>query len=241
LNDSRTRLDLALARRENISRNKAAEMIESGAVRVNGVTRNKPSFIIGETDAITTERADRFVSRSAYKLLRFLEAIAIDVSELNCLDVGASAGGWTQVLLERGAAEVTAIDVGENQLNPILRADTRVRSIEKTDIRLFAAPPFDLVVCDASFISLEKIIGAIDALAKDKIIALFKPQFEVGRAAKRDKNGVVVDQKAIEEAASRFENAASAIDWVLQAKLPSAIKGKKGNLEYLFYYRKIAD
>jgi 23S rRNA (cytidine1920-2'-O)/16S rRNA (cytidine1409-2'-O)-methyltransferase len=239
LNDLRTRLDLALARRENISRNKAAEMIESGVVRVSGVLRNKPSFITSETDAITTERADRFASRSAYKLLGFLEAIALDVSGLDCLDVGASAGGWTQVLLERGAAQVTAIDVGENQLNPILRADTRVRSMEKTDIRLFAAPPFDLVVCDASFISLEKIVGVIDALAKDKIIALFKPQFEVGRAAKRDKNDVVVDQKAIEKAALRFENAASALGWILQAKLPSAIKGKKGNLEYLFYYRKI--
>ncbi|MDR2639535.1 MAG: TlyA family RNA methyltransferase, partial [Helicobacteraceae bacterium] len=225
-----SRLDLALSRLENISRNKAAEMIASGAVSVNGVRRDKPSFLVEDSDAIAVSGADRFVSRSAYKLLYFLDEIQadIEINGLNCLDIGASAGGWTQVLLRKGAKSVTAIDTGANQLSPILRSDPRVRSEEKTDIRGFKAPPFDLVVCDASFISLEKIMTAIDDLAKDKIIALFKPQFEVGKGIKRDKNGVVRDEKAIALALARFESAASGLKWILRAKRPSLLKGKAG-------------
>ncbi|MDR1451604.1 MAG: TlyA family RNA methyltransferase [Helicobacteraceae bacterium] len=238
----RSRLDLLVGRIEKISRNKAAELITSGTVSVGGVTRNKPSFMASETDAIVIDAPDRFVSRSARKLSRFLDEIKIDIGGLRCLDIGAGAGGWTQVLLEKGAADVTAIDVGSNQLSLAVRSDRRVISLEKTDIRLFKpAAKFDLAVCDVSFISLEKIMDAIDNLANDHIIALFKPQFEVGRDAKRSKRGVALDTKAIADAASRFESAASRLKWVLQAKLPSTLKGKEGNLEYLLHYRKVVD
>ncbi|MDR2153369.1 MAG: TlyA family RNA methyltransferase [Helicobacteraceae bacterium] len=233
------RLDLTLSLRENISRNKAAELITSGAITVNGILRKKPSYTVCQTDAIVIKNGDRFVSRSAYKLSRFLDEIKIDINGLNCLDVGASAGGWTQVLLLEGAKNVTAIDAGTDQLSPILRSDPRVQSKERTDIRFFKTETlFDLVVCDVSFISLEKIVAAIDNLAKDKIIALFKPQFEVGRAAQRAKNGVVRDEKAIVKALEHFENETKKLKWILRSKAPSSLKGKAGNLEYLFYYEK---
>lgn len=234
------RLDQAVGERENISRNKAAELIKNGLVLINGKAATKPAQTVNETDEITLTTADRYVSRAAFKLLGFLDKTGLDVTGLNCLDVGSSTGGFTQVLFERGAARVSAVDVGQNQLHDRLRGHPALSLFEGVDIREFKAEkPFDLVVCDASFISLLHLIDAIDRLAADKIVLLFKPQFEVGKTAKRDRNGVVTDEAAIKLALARFEEACAKLGWELTATMPSPLPGKEGNIEYLYGYRKI--
>ena len=236
------RLDTALSAQTGLSRNKASELIRGAQVLVNGAVITKTAFETQPGDAITVANAalqTLRVSRSAQKLAAFLDEIGLDVAHLACLDVGASTGGWSEVLLERGAKTVTAVDVGRDQLHPKLRNDTRLISVEQTDIRDFVSQTlYDLVVCDASFIPLAKIISAIDRLAMDKIIVLFKPQFEVGRAAKRDKKGVVLDAGAVRSALQAFCEETTRIGWVQKASQNAAVKGKDGNLEYLFYYAK---
>jgi len=133
---------------------------------------------------------------------------------------------------------VVALDVGREQLHPLLKEHPKVKSLEETDIREFSDEPFEVVVSDVSFISLLKIVEHIDRLAKKHIILLFKPQFEVGKEAKRDSKGVVLDEKAIEQAMDRFENRCAELGWRLVAKKPSSVKGKEGNREWVYYYQK---
>ena len=131
------------------------------------------------------------------------------------------------------------MDVGTDQLHQTLRENVRVSVYENQDIREFETrEKFDFVTSDVSFISLLHILDDVDRLAHDKIILLFKPQFEVGREAKRDKHGVVVDEKAIQKAMIHFEDACSIKGWDLVLKSPSKLTGKEGNLEYCFFYRK---
>jgi 23S rRNA (cytidine1920-2'-O)/16S rRNA (cytidine1409-2'-O)-methyltransferase len=135
--------------------------------------------------------------------------------------------------------EVSAVDVGRDQLHKSLLNDERVFSHESCDIREFKSDKvFDIVVSDVSFISLLNILDDVDRLASDKIILLFKPQFEVGREAKRDNHGVVLDEKAIMNAMIKFEDAAMLKGWELIMKSPSKLTGKEGNLEYCYYYEK---
>jgi len=221
------------------SRNKAQSIIKDGLVSVNGEQVIKSSIKLKESDKVTVKEHKEYVSRAAFKLSAFLGELGIDLKDKIALDIGSSTGGFTQVLLEEGVSEVTAVDVGRDQLHASLKNDTRVRSYEECDIREFQSDnQFDIVVSDVAFISLLYILDAVDRLSKSKIILLFKPQFEVGREAKRDKNGVVTDEKAILNAMIKFEDACALLGWKLLKKSASKLSGKEGNLEYCYYFEK---
>ncbi|MDY0120336.1 MAG: TlyA family RNA methyltransferase [Sulfurimonas sp.] len=221
------------------SRNKAQEFIKQGLVFVNDKEMLKSSYHVLAEDKVSMESHKNYLSRAAYKLSHFLDELSLDVSGLRALDVGASTGGFTQVLLEYGAQSVSAVDVGKAQLHPSLKEDTRVKSFESCDIRYFKSEEaFELVVSDVSFISLHHILEDVDRLSCAHIILLFKPQFEVGKEAKRDKNGVVLDQRAIERAMVHFEDACTLKGWRQLRKSASKITGKEGNLEYCYYFKK---
>jgi 23S rRNA (cytidine1920-2'-O)/16S rRNA (cytidine1409-2'-O)-methyltransferase len=221
------------------SRNKAQSLIKDGFVSVNSKVIKKSSFKVSQSDMVVVAQHDNYVSRSAYKLKYFLEQLEFDIKGMVALDIGSSTGGFTQILLEKDAKEVSAVDVGKEQLHKILKEDKRVFSYESCDIRKFESDKeFELVVSDVSFISLLNILDDIDRLAIKNIILLFKPQFEVGRDAKRDKNGVVIDKKAIQKAMMDFEKSCIDKGWVLSNKMPSKVTGKDGNLEYCYLFNK---
>ncbi len=221
------------------SRNKAQTIIKDGLVSVNDKVITKSSFKVTEEDSVKVAEYKQYVSRSAHKLDAFLEELAFDVKDKVALDIGSSTGGFTQVLLERGVKEVSAVDVGSDQLHKSIRDDARVFVYESCDIRDFQSEKaFNLLVSDVAFISLLHILDDIERLASKDIILLFKPQFEVGREVKRDKNGVVVDKKAIANAMQRFEDACVLQKWHLVKKSPSMLTGKDGNLEYCYYFTK---
>ena len=221
------------------SRTKAQNLIKNALVSVNGKIIKKSSYSLESEDNVVIAEHKSYVSRSAHKLAYFLEEISLDIQDRVALDIGSSTGGFTQVLLENGVKEVSAVDVGKEQLHRSLKEDKRVFSYESCDIRKFESEKsFNLVVSDVSFISLHYILDDVQRLATDKIILLFKPQFEVGKDVKRDKNGVVVDKKAIANAMQRFEDATTLMGWKLLVKSPSKLTGKEGNLEYCYYFEK---
>jgi len=206
---------------------------------VNGKIVNKSSLKIGVEDRVEVEEHKEYVSRSAYKLAYFLEELQLDVRDKIALDIGSSTGGFTQVLLENGVSEVTAVDVGKEQLHKSIKNNPKVYSYESCDIRKFQTEKrFNLVVSDVSFISLHYILDDVDRLATEDIILLFKPQFEVGKEAKRDNHGVVLDKKIIVDAMIKFENACTLKKWKLVLKSPSKLTGKEGNLEYCYYFKR---
>lgn len=235
-----SRLDNYLVEKEfTDSRNKAQTLIKEGLVSVNEKVITKSSFKLNADDVVSVSEHKQYVSRAAYKLALFLEEIALDVQDKTALDIGSSTGGFTQVLLENGVKEVSAVDVGKGQLHKSLLAETRVFSYESCDIREFKSDKkFDIVVSDVAFISLLHILDDVQRLATKDIILLFKPQFEVGREAKRDSNGVVLDESAISDAMQKFENECKNKGWKLMRKSPSKLTGKEGNLEYCYYYEK---
>jgi len=221
------------------SRTKAQNIIKDGLVSVDEKLIKKSAFKVEEGDVVRVCEHKSYVSRAAYKLLYFLDELALDVSGKSALDIGSSTGGFTQVLLERGVNDVSCVDVGHDQLHHSLREDSRVSVYEGCDIRKFESKKqFDLIVSDVAFISLSYILDDVERLSRKEIILLFKPQFEVGREAKRDKNGVVLDKKAIANAMQKFEDASLLKGWKLVKKSPSALSGKEGNLEYCYYFRK---
>lgn len=234
------RLDNYLVEKDLVqSRNKAQEIIKTGLVNVNNKSILKPSFKVTENDEVYVTEHKAYVSRAAFKLDEFLNEINLHVKNKTALDIGSSTGGFTQVLLERGVKEVSCVDVGHNQLHHSLREDERVHVFEGCDIRKFHSDvSFDLIVSDVAFISLLYILDDVDRLASEDIILLFKPQFEVGRGIKRDKNGVVQDKKAIANAMIKFEDSCKLKGWKLAEKLPSTLTGKEGNLEYCYYFKK---
>ena len=222
------------------SRNKAKELIEEGLVKVNKKTIKKPSFEVDENDIIEIENENLYVSRAAKKLENFLKEIDIDINDKEVLDIGASTGGFTQILLDKGAKKIYALDVGKSQLHESLQKNEKIVNIENQDIReFFIDKKFDIITCDVSFISIINILKDIYRLSKDKIIILFKPQFEVGKDIKRDKKGVVKDKKAIEKAMEKFEKEIEKFGMEIVKKSESKIAGKEGNREFFYYIKKV--
>lgn len=245
------RLDVALAERGLArSRSQAAELIAEGRVRVDGAVVRKAGTRVRTTSAVEVEGADRYVSRAAHKLIAGLDRFGVDPRGRLALDLGASTGGFTQVLLERGAREVIALDVGHEQLVPELRSDARVRVVEGcnareltpgTLARVSGVPePPDLVVGDLSFISLTLVLPAIAAIVADgaEVLLLVKPQFEVGRGGVRD--GIVRDEVLAEQAVRRVHERAGELGLDSRGSMPSPIAGEHGNREFLAYFEKEA-
>lgn len=227
------------------TRAKAQAAIEAGKVRADGQCIVKPSQSVREGAVIEAEAAHPYVSRAALKLAAGLDAFDIDPKGRLCLDVGASTGGFTQVLLERGAAKVIAVDVGRGQLDDALRADRRVLCLEATDARVLTlemiggAQP-SLIVCDASFISLEKVLARPLSLAAPgaELVALFKPQFEVGRAHV-GKGGIVKNVAATERAEKKARAFVERAGFEVMGLVDSPIAGGDGNRERLIGARAV--
>ena len=220
------------------SRTKAQDHIKNSLVSVDGKIIKKSSFKVEIDAKVKVAPHDNYVSRSAYKLKEFLSELNLNLKDKVALDIGSSTGGFTQILLENGVKEVSSVDVGSNQLDKKLRDDSRIFLYENCDIRKFKSDKeFHIVVSDVAFISLLYILDDIDRLSYCDIVLLFKPQFEVGRGVKRDKNGVVTDDKAIKNAMIKFEDTCKLKGWQLIKKSPSKLTGKDGNLEYCYYFK----
>lgn len=238
---SRERLDQAVvARGLAPSRSRARDLILRGKVLVGGRPSDKPAAAVGPADALTlAPDAPAYVSRGAEKLIAALDAFGFGVSGRTALDVGASTGGFTEVLLERGARRVYAVDVGRGQLDPAVAADPRVVSLESTDARALDAAripdPIGAIVADVSFISLAKALPAALALAAPGcwLVALVKPQFEVG-PDHVGKGGIVRDAAARDAALAEVSAwIASRPGWRVTGTIPSPILGGSGNAEFL--------
>lgn len=218
------------------SREKARAMIMAGEVSVNGQVIDKAGTRIAEDAAITVRARPRFVSRGGDKLDAALEAFGVDVAGAVCADVGASTGGFTDCLLQRGAAKVYALDVGYGQIAYTLRIDPRVVNLERTNARYVESlpEPVQLVVMDASFISLRLLLPVIKGwlTPKAEIIPLIKPQFEAGQ---RDvgRGGVVRDQRVHARVIAEVLTAAQAEGFAVGGLIKSPLKGPAGNVEFL--------
>jgi 23S rRNA (cytidine1920-2'-O)/16S rRNA (cytidine1409-2'-O)-methyltransferase len=232
------RLDVLVARSGLAeSRERAQALILAGKVRVAGETVRKPDRAVSEDAAISVESAPDYASRGALKLAPALEAFGVDPSGRVCADIGASTGGFTDVLLRRGAARVYAIDVGRGLLHWRLRSDSRVVVIERVNAReLESFPePVSLIVVDVSFIGLEKVLPALRRAAPEaEVVALFKPQFQVGRA-EVGKGGVVRDPVAVEAALRRLREWCAGNGYEVRAEAPSELTGAEGNQEIFLH------
>jgi len=231
------RADKFVANALKISRNQASELIKNGQILLDGEILTKSSSEISSGEIRAT--GDIYVSRAALKLKEFLKETELNLSGISAIDIGASTGGFTQILLENGAKSVVCVDVGTNQLHENLRSNPRIKFHENTDIRDFhATEKFDILTCDVSFISLLSVLEAICAIEFEQAILLFKPQFEVGISARRSKLGVVKDEKAVNAAMKRFEVEAAKNGLIMILKSESKIKGKSGNTEYFYLFKK---
>jgi 23S rRNA (cytidine1920-2'-O)/16S rRNA (cytidine1409-2'-O)-methyltransferase len=243
----RLRLDLALEHRGLVqSRARARDAIRRGTVRVNDAPATKPGQLVGDDDRIAVDDpAGRYVSRAALKLVAGLDAGAVPVAGRVCLDLGASTGGFTQVLAERGAARIYAVDVGHGQLHPTVRALPGVVAMEGVNARDLSrahiAEPVDLLVCDISFVSVTKVLAAPLALCAPDAdaVLLVKPQFEVGRAYV-GKGGIVTDPAAVSAAIAAVIAFMAEAGWALCEHLPSPIAGGDGTTEAVAHFRRAA-
>ena len=236
-----TRLDQALVERALCdSRERAKRLVLAGAVRVNGHPAKKASDSIKPADEITVDTPEKFVSRGGHKLEHALEHFQLNVEKLVAIDLGASTGGFTDCLLQRGAKKVFAVDVGQGQLAWKLRSDPRVVVMEKTNAR-FLKPenfpaPADLLVVDCSFISLKKILPpAVPLLKVDgRIVALIKPQFEAGKEEADKGRGVITDSAIHDRVLAElqeFVSAQAGLCW--RGVVESPLLGPAGNKEFL--------
>lgn len=238
---TRMRADVLLvARGLAESRAKARAAIEAGGVRANGAVVAKASDLIDEDAALDVTAPHPWVSRGGVKLAAALDAFGVDPTGRICLDVGASTGGFTHVLITRGAARVHAVDVGRDQLHASLRADPRVISLEQTDARALTRThvrePPSLIVCDTSFIGAAKVLAAPFALAAERAaaIVLIKPQFEAGP----HKNAVLDEPTARAAAQAAIEALDGLERFRVIAAIDSPIRGGDGNLERLVHLKR---
>ncbi|MGA2241951.1 MAG: TlyA family RNA methyltransferase [Verrucomicrobiota bacterium] len=239
-----TRLDQALVERGLCeSRERAKRAILTGQVRINAQSAHKPSDSVKPDDRLTLDADEKYVSRGGHKLEHALRHFQLDVAGLTALDLGASTGGFTDCLLQHGAAKVFAVDVGRGQFAWKLRHDPRVVVMEKTNARHLTAAQFpqpftpaDLAVIDCSFISLRNILPAAIALLRPngRIVALIKPQFEAGKAEADKGRGVISDPSVHERVLDElreFVRAQPGLRW--QGVVESPLLGPAGNKEFL--------
>ena len=225
------------------SRERAKEMIRSGNVTVNGIAAKKPSDEVSSADNIESSEQEIYVGRGALKLEKAAQEFDIDFEGKVCLDIGASTGGFTDFMLRNGASKVFAVDVGHDQLAEVLQNDSRVVSMEKTDIRNVTPEMLggcvDFICADVSFISLKMILPKIYELLNENAAAavLIKPQFEAG---KRDvgKGGIVKDKKVHMRVLSDIDSFAAGTGLLPEKYTFSPVKGGSGNIEYLVLLRK---
>ena len=245
----RARVDAELVRRGLArSRQQAAELIGAGRVSIDGMPARKPGTAVAVTASLTVagdgERA--WVSRGAHKLIGALDTFGIPVAGRRCLDAGASTGGFTEVLLDRGAAEVVAADVGYGQLAWSLRVDARVLVVERTNARDLSPEaiggPVDLVVADLSFISLATVLPALIGCAWPgaDIVPMVKPQFEVGKG-QVGAGGVVHDPGLRADAVLAVARRAGELGWHTVDATASPLPGPSGNVEYFLWLRARTD
>ena len=240
----RSRLDLLLvARGLAPSRERARALILAGQVRVGGQPATKAGVAVADDAEIALAVPDHpYVSRGGLKLAHALDAFAIDVAGADALDIGASTGGFTDVLLQRGASRVVALDVGHGQLDWRLRTDPRVVVVEHVNARHLAADqapgPFAVITIDVSFISLRQILPVVPArlAAGGAVIALVKPQFEAGRGDV-ERGGLVTDPAVHARVIEQVRDAARAVGLTPMADTPSPITGATGNQEFLLHLR----
>jgi 23S rRNA (cytidine1920-2'-O)/16S rRNA (cytidine1409-2'-O)-methyltransferase len=241
----RARVDAELVRRGLArSRQQAAELIGAGRVNINGMPAAKPATAISVDASLTVESADErtWVSRGAHKLIGALDAFGIEVANMRCLDAGASTGGFSEVLLDRGAREVVAVDVGYGQLAWPLRSDDRVRVLERTNVRELTREAVggavDRVVADLSFISLSTVLPALVACASEDadIVPMVKPQFEVGKD-RVGAGGVVSDPLLRAGAVLAVAHRAAELNWYTVGVTASPLPGPSGNVEYFLHLR----
>lgn len=243
----RTRLDVAMTERGLAeSRSRAQSLIMARRVRVNQQHCDKPGTSVNADDVITVDQPEHpFVGRGGMKLAAALAHWNIDLEGKTCLDVGASTGGFTDCMLQNGAARVYAIDVGHGQLDQKLRDDPRVVAREKVNARFLDPADFperiEFVSIDVSFISLTMILPAVREVAQDaEVVVLIKPQFEVGRGDV-GKGGIVRDEEKRSEAVRRVIDFARELGWSPSDPMESPIRGAEGNVEYLCLLRNGGD
>lgn len=235
------RLDQALVMRGLCeSRTKAQRRIDAGDVRVNGRPAHKAAQVVAEDDEIDLRGGADYVGRGALKLEAALDRWGIDPRGIGCVDLGASTGGFTEVLLARGAASVLAIDVGHEQLHPRVASNPRVTSLEGVNAREittgawrdWGAPSIGLVVADLSFVSLTQVIPVVQpVVAATTWVCLVKPQFEVGR--ERLRGGIATDSDDHAAALTAVVDSALGVGLYPAGVIPSPITGEAGNREYL--------
>ncbi|GGF53923.1 hemolysin [Azorhizobium oxalatiphilum] len=237
---ARARIDKLLVERGLFdSRARAQAAVLAGHVTADGAVVRKPAQEVDETAVITAQDVHPFVSRGGLKLVAGLDAFGFDPAGKRALDVGASTGGFTDVLLSRGAAAVVAVDVGHDQFHPRLRERPEVTVLEGTDIRKLTPQqvggPVDLIVSDVSFISLALVLPAALPFAgpKAELVVLVKPQFEAGPEIVRKGKGVVRDVTVHETVCARVKGEVEALGWRVLGIVPSPIEGGDGNKEFL--------
>ncbi len=243
---NKIRIDVLLVLRNLVaSRERARALILAGRVLVNEQKIDKPGVTVASEANIRLLGEDmRYVSRGGLKLEAALDHWHIEVNGRACLDVGASTGGFTDCLLQRGAAHVTAVDTGFGQIAMKLRNDERVRLVERTNARFLAPnalaelgrPELTLLVMDVSFISATLLLGPVFAAAPSlrEAIILVKPQFEAGRGSV-GKGGIVRDPEVHKIVVDKVSHAVSELGWEVVEAIPSPITGMEGNVEFLLY------
>ncbi|MGH9123008.1 MAG: TlyA family RNA methyltransferase [Acidimicrobiales bacterium] len=238
----RRRLDVDLVRRGLAgSRAQAADLIARGLVLVSGTLASAPARLVDPAEPVVISGpAPRFVGRGGEKLDAALVTFDIEVAGRRALDAGSSTGGFTDCLLQRGVAEVVAVDVGRGQLHPRLRSDPRVRALERTDIRQLGSlghGTFDFVAADLSFISLRSVARDLVAAASGgaDMVLLVKPQFEVGRAAASRGKGVITEPALWEQAVVEVGAAYESLGATMMEVMVSPLRGAAGNVEFLVH------
>lgn len=246
----RIRVDAALVQRGLAESAEAARaLIDEGVVLANGSVVMTHSRQVAPSDALLVKLVDQFVSRGGLKLEAALASFTIDVSNQRVLDAGASTGGFTDCLLQRGACEVIAIDVGKSQMHERVATDSRVVVIDSFNVRQLAddiqdlpiplRSEFDLVVADLSFISLKSVSRALTARLSrlGNLVVLVKPQFEATKLEVDKSKGVIADQAIRDRVVGEVNESFAEQGWVVHGCIESPIHGAEGNVEYLVWYR----